>query len=101
MGNKKKDESEVLIMPRGRYMYGPGFWKGPDWFPGSGGFRGGWPGRGPGWGPCPWRLAGPGAYYGPAFSSPEGEKAFLNEQKEQLKEELNELEQRMAELEES
>ena len=92
-------------MPRGRYMYGPGFWKEPGWVPGAGGFRGGWhgrgPGWGPGWGPCPWRPPGPGAYYGPAFSSPEEEKAFLNEQKEQLKEELSELEQRMAELDES
>ncbi len=92
-------------MPRGRHWYGPGFWKGPDWIPGAGGFRGGGygrgPGWGPGWGPCRWWFADPGPYYGPVFEGPEDEKSFLQEQAEQLKEELAEVEKRMAELEET
>lgn len=89
-------------MPRGRYWYGPGFWKDASWHP-VGGFRGGGfgrgPGWGPGWGPCRWWYGAPGFYGGPAFSGPEDEKAFLKEQAELLKSELAELEQRMSELE--
>ncbi len=69
------------------------------------GFRGGGFGRGPGWGPgrgpCRWWYGGPGPYYGPAWTGPEDEKAFLKEQAEQLKAELAEMEQRMAELEQT
>ncbi len=91
-------------MARGKYYYGPGFWKGPDWRPGAGGFHGGWYERGPGWspgrGPCNWWYPGPGGYYGPAFSGPEEEGAFLKDQKERIKEELQALEQRLTELNE-
>ncbi len=90
-------------MPRGRNWYDPGFWKGLDWYPGAGGFRGGWyeqgPGWGPGWGPCRWWFTGPRPYYEQAYSGPEEEKEFLKSQKEQLKEEISELEERLAELE--
>ncbi len=93
-------------MSRGRNWYGPGFWKEPGWHPGAGGFRGGWYGRGPGWGPgwchgwnpCQWWFPGP--YFNPNLPGTEDEKAFLKEQQEQLKGELNEVEQRLNELEE-
>lgn len=68
-------------MPRGRGWYGPGFWKEPGWYPGAGGYRGGYNRPGPGW------------------AGPEDEKAFLREQAEALKAELAELEKRLAELE--
>lgn len=87
-------------MPRGRNWYGPGFWKGPGWVPGTGGFRGGYGyGPGPGRGFCRWGLAGAGPYYGPAWAGPEDEKAFLHEQAGALKDELAEVEKRLAEIE--
>lgn len=85
-------------MPGGRNLYGPGFWKEPDWYPGAGGYRGGGYGREPAWGPClRWH---PGAWpcRGPFFPGPEEEKAFLKNYREQLQEELSEIEQRQAEL---
>ncbi|MFO7952738.1 MAG: DUF5320 domain-containing protein [Bacillota bacterium] len=97
----KTFSSEVINMFRGRHWYGPGFWKGPDWFPGAGGFRGGRRGWCPGWGPCHFWPPHPGPYYGPGFSEPEEEKAYLKEQEEVLREELNALEKRISELEES
>ncbi len=85
-------------MPRGRNLFGPGFWKDPHWYPGAGGYRGGDYRREPGWGPCLRWYPGAGPYCGPYFTGPEEEKAFLKDYKEQLQEELNEIEQRQAEL---
>lgn len=92
-------------MPRGRNWFGPGFWKGSEWVPGAGGFRGGRYGNAPGSGcggppPCRWWFASPGPYYTPPTPTPEEEKAFLQEQTELLKDELAELENRLSELEE-
>ncbi len=74
-GGRPVTGGPTAIMPRGRNWYGPGFWKGPDWYPGAGGFRGGWyergPGLGPGWGPCRGWFTGPGPYYEAAYSGPE------------------------------
>ena len=53
-------------------------------------------GRGGGWGPCRWWVAGSGPNYMPEALD---EKAFLIDQAEQLKAELSDLEKRMAELE--
>ncbi len=94
-------------MPRGRFWYGPGFWKrGTNWVPGSGGFRGGanpqcFPpaaGRPPawgGWGPC--------HYWGPAWGetplAPQDEAQILREEAEQLRAELSDIESRLEELE--
>ena len=99
---------EGMTVPRGRYWSGPGFWKrSTDWVPGSGGFRGGaYPYGGPGafpprwWGPCyrldvgyppdpPW-MAGP---------EPKDEARFLKEQAKAIRIELEEIEQRLVELE--
>lgn len=93
-------------MPRGRNWYGPGFWKDAEWRPGAGGFRGGGYGPGPGWEACRWCSAGPGPYYapgwyGPFSGSPEDEKTYLQEQANALKEELEVLEERIAELSQS
>jgi hypothetical protein len=52
-----------------------------------------WAGAGPYLGPR-WALP-----YGPAWASPEDEKAFLREQAEAIKAELAELEKRLQELE--
>jgi len=85
-------------MPRGRFWYGPGFWKrGTDWVPGSGGFRGGAnpylhqePAMTPwGWAPC--------HYWGPPPTREE-EARFLREQADYLKSELDALEKRLHEL---
>ncbi len=68
------------------------------------GFRGGY-GRGFGWGPGRgfrhWWQTGPVPYYSPGATNPDDEKIFLKEQAEQLKAELAEMEQRMAELEQT
>lgn len=96
-------------MPRGRYWYGPGFWKrNTGWVPGSGGFRVGAYGyaapggswfRGPG--PCRWFEAGY-APYPPWMAEPtrEEEARALKEHAEAIKAELKEIEQRLAELQE-
>ncbi|MEW5784239.1 MAG: DUF5320 domain-containing protein [Bacillota bacterium] len=87
-------------MPRGRNGYGPGFWKEPGWYPGAGGYMGGYGyGPGPGWGLCRWGWAGAGPYYGPGWAGPQDEKAFLQEQAEALKAELAELEKRLSDME--
>lgn len=66
-------------------------------------FRGGGFGRGPGWGPgrgaSAWRYGKPPFYYEPALAGPEDAKAFLQEQSEQLKSDLEQMEKRIAELE--
>ncbi|HAA34107.1 MAG TPA: hypothetical protein DCD97_02220 [Firmicutes bacterium] len=94
-------------MPRGRYWYGPGFWKrGTGWFPGSGGFRGGayygHPGAfSPPWrGACRWFGAGymPYPYWWGDEPEPEDEVSFLKEQAEAIRAELKEIEKRLAEL---
>jgi hypothetical protein len=95
-------------MTKGRYWYGPGYWKqSREWVPGSGGFRGGF---------C--QYAGPAAFepaprwwgfchfypnYG--FDQPwmneatsEDEALFLKGQVSQLRTELEEIEKRLAEL---
>lgn len=94
-------------MPRGRYWYGPGFWKrGRGWVPGTGGFRGGaYPYGGPGafwprwWGPCHWVYPGYAPYL-PWMDEPgpEDEAQFLKEQAEMIRAELDEIEKRLAEL---
>ena len=56
-------------------------------------------GRGPGRGVCRWWAGGPVPYYGPQWAAPADEKAFLNDQAEQLRAELADLERRMADLE--
>ncbi len=68
------------------------------WFRG-GGFYGRGAGRGAGRGPFRWWAGEPEPAYGPAWSSPEDERTFLKNQAEELKAELAEMEQRMAELE--
>ena len=86
-------------MPGGRNWYGPGFWKEPGWYPGAGGFRGGYGyGPGPGWGFCRWGWAA-GPYGGAGWAAPREEKAFLQDQAEALRAELAELEKKLSELE--
>jgi len=100
-------------MPRGRYWYGPGFWKqGRGWVPGAGGFRGGaggadfydragafWPNR------CRWfGYPHPGYGFGfyPAWldeSVSQDEATILRNQAQMIKTELEEIEKRLAELE--
>lgn len=92
-------------MPRGRNWYGPGFWKDAGWYPGAGGFRGGAYLYPPGWG-CRWFHGGPGPYFMPGWAGaypPDSgeERALLQEQREELKAHLSDLEKRLAELEES
>ena len=106
--NRVKIEKGGFTMPRGRHWYGPGFWKGPGWMPSAGGYQGGFgpspgwgPGRGPGWGFCRWWAGQEQPYYGPSYIEPEEEKDYLREQAECLKEELNAIEKRMTELEDS
>lgn len=97
-----------MMVPRGRMLYGPGFWKwGMGWVPGSGGFRGGaYPYDAPGpywrrwWGPCHWLYAGYAPYYPwMAELEPEDEVRFLKEQAEAIRAELKGIEKRLAELE--
>ena len=84
-------------MPRGKYWYGPGFWKrGTGWTPGSGGFRGGAnPYVGPvtadpGWAPC--------FYWGPS-PDPQEQARELKQQADHLRAKLRAIEERLAELE--
>ncbi len=74
---------------------------------GAGRGRAGWFGRGYGRGMgrgfgrgfrCMWQTE-PGPFYGPAAVSPEDEKAYLIEQKEMLRTELEQMEKRIEELE--
>lgn len=58
-------------------------------------------GRGAGWASCRWWAGAPGPYYGRVRQDPVDEKAFLRDQAESLRAELAELEQRMADLEQS
>ncbi len=67
--------------------------------PHIGPYRGGGYGRGPGRGPCARWYGRPASYYEPAQYNPEDEKAFLQEQAEHLKVELDQLQKRMSELE--
>jgi len=93
-------------MPRGRYWYGPGFWKwGTEWVPGSGGFRGaayyGHTGAFfPRWrGACRWFDAVYMPYpYWEDEPEPEDEVSFLKKQAEAIRAELKEIEKRLAEL---
>ncbi len=99
-------------MPRGRYWYGPGFWKrGTGWVPGSGGFRGGAytnsaaaaAGFYPGWfGPC--HRYGAGYFPYPPWMlvpepEPEEEADYLKQQAEAVRSELEEIEKKLADLE--
>ncbi len=79
-------------MPGGGYYYGSGFRGGYGYGRG--------PGFGPGWGPCRWWGPAYAPDYGPSFSGPGEEKAFLEEQVKQLKSELAYLERRMEEISE-
>lgn len=80
--------------------YGPcrGYRPRMGWFRG-GGFYGRGAGHGGGRGPFRGWAGESYPAYGPAWSSPEEEKAFLKSQAEELKAELADMEQRMAELE--
>jgi len=89
-------------MPRGRYFFGPGFWKwGYGWFPGAGGFHGG------AYHPWWWGYAPPAdlSYYPPwpgyAAPSSQDEAEFLKSQAAALKQELDMIQQRLKELEDS
>ncbi|MFO8191599.1 MAG: DUF5320 domain-containing protein [Bacillota bacterium] len=92
-------------MPRVRFWYSPGFWKDAGWYPGAGGFRGGWSGYDFWWGQsrgfCQWRYDAPIPYYTPARINPKEEKSYLEKQLGLMKSELAEMEQRIAELNES
>ena len=102
MGAVKTVKKGGMAMPRGRSWYGPGFWKDAMWHPGAGGFRGGYA---PGWG-CRWFHGSPGPYYIPGWdgaypSGPAEERAFLQDQREELKAHLSDLERRLAELDDA
>lgn len=58
-------------------------------------------GRGAGLGLCRWWAGAPLPNYGQMRQGPADEKAFIKDQAENLRAELAELEQRMAELEQS
>ena len=84
-------------MFRGKYWYGPGFWKrNTNWTPGSGGFRGGANPHvspdavKPGWAPC---------FYWGHPPNPGEEARILREQADYLRSELEAIEKRLAELE--
>lgn len=93
-------------MPRGKHLYGPGFWKqDTDWLPGGGGFRGGnYPHGGSGaygrWlRPCH-RFAALYGPYPPAAGQQVPEQSdYLRAQAEYIKSELAEVEKRLADLE--
>lgn len=96
-------------MNRGRYWYGPGFWKqNRGWVPGSGGFRGGYcqyAGSGAlepeprWWGRCGYFYPGYG-FSQPWMDepAPDDEALFLKDQVRLLRTELEEIEKRLAEL---
>lgn len=65
----------------------------------GGGFRGHGEGWGAGVGPACWWGGWPGPSYGSGLVGPDDEKAFLKDQADQLKAELEEMEKRLAELE--
>ncbi len=97
-------------MPRGRYWYGPGFWKrDTNWVPGSGGFRGGayyrgGPGtfrpHGWGWGPCYWFHGGYAVFPPVMYDLETNEADDLKDQANAIKAEMQKIESRLAELEE-
>ncbi|MFO7951439.1 MAG: DUF5320 domain-containing protein [Bacillota bacterium] len=88
--------------PMGRGpMTGRGFGPCSGFAPGMRGPRRGFWGRRPGWRAYRQWSGVPDPYYSSATSNPEDEKAYLKEQAEQLRQELAEMEKRMAELEES
>jgi len=95
-------------MLRGKYLYGPGFWKDREWVPATGGFRGGvYRYCGPGYFGAHWR--GPCHYFNPGYglypawmdeTRSEDEASFLKEQAELIRAELQEIEKRLAQLSE-
>lgn len=85
-------------MPRGRFFFGPGFWKWGGW-PYWAGWRhlywmGPWAWR-PGWW-APWRHF---PAWGAGDPSPKEEAEFLKEQADLLRSEIEEIERRLKELE--